>query len=92
MAIRDHEIVELVYPGRMTIAVMPFSEVCCHMKIQAQLMRIVLLPSGMVQLYRMDRTLFSSPITSGEAGVYQNHHGEYWINPPAREFLPPLAE
>lgn len=54
---------------------MPWSEVCLHMNVQDRTMEFEVLPSGMVQLYK-DGRVFSSPITSGEAGLYHNTDNE----------------
>jgi len=55
---------------------MPWSEVCLHMNVQDTHMDFEVLPSGMVQLFK-NGSMFSSPITSGEAGLYHNHDNEH---------------
>lgn len=69
-----------VTPEVFYLAKMPHSEVCMHMRIAGKLMWMKMSRSEypMVQLYQRDRlpdgslVPFSSPITTGEAGVYHN--------------------
>lgn len=51
---------------------MPFSEVNMFMNIAGKVKLVELLPNGMVQLYELDGSEFSFPITYSEAGIYQN--------------------
>lgn len=48
---------------------MPASGVCMHMRIVGQRMQVEIKEHG-AQLYKPDGTIFSSPITWGEAGIY----------------------
>jgi len=59
---------EIAVPEEHKIT-LPFSEVCMHMGIAGKVMTATLSPSGRsVQLWKDDGTIFSSPITLGEAG------------------------
>jgi hypothetical protein len=54
-------------------ATMPFSEVCMHMRVAGTKMICAFAGNPdypMVQLYKTDGIAFSSPVTTGEAGVY----------------------
>ena len=73
-----------IKPGEYGVAEMPASEVCSHMGIAGKYMLFRLLPRNgkpfnpadpqtcplMVQLYDLDGIGFSSPITTGEAGLF----------------------
>jgi|SRR5215211_8903185 len=56
----------------------PFSEVAMYMSVAGRHMEIELTDSAypMAQLWDGDRK-FSAPITTGEAGVYQDQYGYY---------------
>ncbi len=103
-------IAKRIKPGERGRAVMPFSEVCMHMRIAGSPMRFLLLqsprgyvsvqlfedgqPCGMceglghdvVGMYELTCVYcegtgwrrFSSPITTGEAGVYSDDLGFYF--------------
>lgn len=71
-------------PGRRYEKVMPYSEVCMHMRVAGtrmafELSRRKAVSCGSeywaesVQLYKPDGTPFSSGITPGEAGLYYVH-------------------
>lgn len=67
-------------------AIMPWSEVCMHMRIADKRMRFRVIPtrSGgrMVQLMTLDGCEFSAPILLGEAGVYETLDGTmYYYRP-----------
>lgn len=61
-----------ILPGQTGEKFMPASEVCASMRVVGHRMRFQLTESQhpMVQLFRLDGTPFSFPITTGEAGVY----------------------
>jgi hypothetical protein len=72
-----------IKPGERGYAVMPHSEVCMHFRVAGKPMAFGLLGDlwrtpGMVQLYHDDGRPFSAPITSGEAGVYEDEAGYYY--------------
>lgn len=48
---------------------LPFSEVCCHMHVAGERLPVVPVENGMAQILQRDGTMFSFPITNGEAGV-----------------------
>jgi hypothetical protein len=48
---------------------MPYSEVCCHMRVAGKMMWAAPVDRGMAQLYELDGRKFSMPITRGEAGL-----------------------
>lgn len=63
--------------------VMPYSEVCLHMRIAGQRMAFEIVPSSAwghsVQLYDLrDGRPFSSPILTGEAGLFEDSEGYYF--------------
>ena len=60
--------------GEQATITMPWSEVCMSMRVAGRPMVAQLLPGGMVQLFD-DRGPFSFPITSFEAGIYQDADG-----------------
>lgn len=69
-----------VKPGEYFETEMPYSEVCMHMRIAGKVMRGELLDRQypMVQLYDVDGRKYSSPITTGEAGLYEDSEGYYY--------------
>lgn len=72
---------EKVYitPGEFGEATMPHSEVCMHMRVAGKRLKFFLkegeYPS--VQLFNGDHP-FSSPILTGEAGLYRDEGGFYY--------------
>lgn len=56
---------------------MPFSEVCMSMGIAGKRMQVMVLPTGMAQLYTASGARFSFPVTLGEAGIYSDNLGRY---------------
>lgn len=80
----DYKHPQPIIPGKLYRGLMPHSEVCIHMQVAGKVMEFELLPRGAVQLYK-DRQLFSSPILSGEAGIYQNDDGSRYYYPPIME-------
>ena len=63
------------------IHVLPYSEVCQHMKIAGKEMLCELIGTidrPMVQIYKDDQP-FSAPILTGEAGVYGNPARGYYL-------------
>jgi hypothetical protein len=68
-----------IQPGQFGEKFMPFSEVCMSMRVAGTRMRFQLLePGRMAQLYRLDGSEFSFPITAGEAGVFSDSEGHYY--------------
>jgi hypothetical protein len=72
-----------IRPGEIARITLPFSEVCCHMRVAGKEMYVELLCSGdgnpldtkqtyAAQLYGDDMQKFSAPITLGEAGIFRN--------------------
>lgn len=49
-----------------------YSEAACYMGVAGTRMLVELLDHHMAQLYNLDGRVFSFPITSGEAGFYQD--------------------
>lgn len=72
--------------GEWGQAVMPCSEVCMHMHIADRVMDFQVISERAVQLYipayaaqnHGDRRMFSSPILTGEAGIYHDSEGMYY--------------
>jgi hypothetical protein len=54
---------------RWQLVTLPYSEVCMHMRVAGTQMLVEPRPDGMAQLWNLDGTQFSFPITAGEAGV-----------------------
>lgn len=57
---------------------MPYSEVCMHMQVAGKVMEFVAVSTRSVQLYREDGTMFSFPITNGEAGLFPDGDHFYY--------------
>lgn len=67
-----------VVPGQRFENEMPFSEACMSMQIAGKVLEVEL-TSGkypMAQLYK-DGQEYSFPVTTGEAGIYQDSEGYY---------------
>ena len=64
--------------GRAYMLTLPWSEVCMHMKVADKSMTAEILPTG-VQLLNPDGSRFSAPITHGEAGLYRDETGLYFL-------------
>lgn len=71
---------------------MPYSEVCMHMQISGKVMRFEVVSQHMVQLYRDDGTPFSSPITTGEAGLFSQGDGWYYYPDDSKNDSDPSIE
>ena len=59
---------------------MPHTEVCMHMRVHNRRMQVELVACSygyMAQLYTLDGQIFSLPITTGEAGIYEDQTGHY---------------
>lgn len=63
-----------VRPGDVVTLVLPWSEVCMHMRVAGRAMRAEIQPNG-VQLLNDDGSRFSFPILPGEAGLYRDARG-----------------
>lgn len=68
----------LVGYGDRFRTIMPFSEVCLHMKIAGKEMIVQVLNSISAQVYTLEGEEFSAPITTGEAGVYTDLAGSLY--------------
>jgi hypothetical protein len=64
----------ILHPGEFGTVILPFSEVCMHMRVAGKEMRVQVLDGGMVQLYK-DGDRFSFPISAGEAGFHRTDYG-----------------
>jgi hypothetical protein len=51
-----------------------------HIKVAGKEMDFMLNRNGMVQLFK-NRNPYSSPITTGEAGIFQDANGNYFYTP-----------
>ena len=49
--------------------VLPYSEVCCAMRVAGQTRRVIPLTNHMAWILNEDGSLFSFPVTRGEAGL-----------------------
>lgn len=65
--------------GRRITKTMPATEVCMSMGITDTQMECELLEHNAVQLYKEGRQ-FSSPILPGEAGLYNDCQGYYYLS------------
>lgn len=66
-----------VRPNVRYLNVMPPTEACVHIRVVDRIMQFQMVESGMVQLYKGERR-YSTPITAGEAGIYQDGEGYYY--------------
>lgn len=72
--------------GDMGRKVLCYSEVCMHMQVAGTMMPFLLMPSeswgACVQLFRDEPdggvSMFSSPIMTGEAGIFKDDQGYYY--------------
>ena len=67
-----------IKPGEWGRALMPHSEVCMHMQIAGKVMPFHFVSERCVQLLNEDGTMFSFPILTGEAGIFQDVQGYYY--------------
>lgn len=51
------------------IVTLPFSEVCCHMRVAGERRPVLALTDGMAQILNPDGSPFSFPVCRGEAGL-----------------------
>jgi hypothetical protein len=67
--------------GQRVPNVLPYSEVCMHMRVAGEVLEVELVGSAypMAQLYK-DGQRYSAPITTGEAGIYRDYDGRYYIS------------
>lgn len=72
-----------VEKGKRYFGFMPASEACMHMRISGKCMMFEIVGDQypMVQLLRADGSMFSFPITTGEAGIYRDNRGMYYYPP-----------
>jgi len=73
-----------VQPGDTVRIMLAYSEVCMHMQVAGQVRNVALIPcacvGAMAQLLNDDGTVFSYPITLGEAGIRRDAEG-LWADP-----------
>ena len=61
--------------------VMPYSEVCMHMRIAGKEMLVQPIEGGcMAQIFNLDGTHFSSPVLPSEAGFFRNSDGSRYFH------------
>lgn len=65
--------------GDTVLMILPYSEVCMHLKIAGQARQVQLL-HGAAQIYSEDGTPFSFPVGCGEAGFHYDDLGWYYVN------------
>ncbi len=84
----NHDQKTYVVAGEKYKILCPYSEVCCHMRLADRLMlaELKVSPEGYrsVQLYNEDDSIYSFPITVGEAGFYEDEGGIYYYPPAER--------
>jgi hypothetical protein len=56
-------------PMHSTVRELPYSEVCCYMRVAGKRMYVAPVGRYMAQLYTLAGKSFSFPITRGEAGL-----------------------
>lgn len=78
MSVTTVAVKRYVRVGDRVPLVMPYSEVCMHLRVAGTVMLGELLPSRMVQLFTVDGVRVSFPVTSGEAGLYEDDHGMFY--------------
>lgn len=54
--------------GETVTVELPYSEVCCHMRVAGQVRQVQVLAGG-AQILNEDGSPFSFPVTHGEAGI-----------------------
>ncbi len=68
--------IHYVEPGETTTVVLPYSEVCMHLRVAGKRMRCMVTTSDrrhlQVQLLDDDARPFSFPVTLGEAGFFRD--------------------
>lgn len=55
--------------ARATTIWLSYSEVCCHMQVAGERRPVVPVRGNMAQILNTDGSLFSFPVTRGEAGL-----------------------
>lgn len=65
-----------VKPGEVVNVMLPYSEVCMHLKVAGRTRPVEVLPDG-AQILNWDGTNYSFPVTHGEAGIYKDADGLY---------------
>lgn len=65
-----------VKPGDVVNVMLPYSEVCMHLKVAGRTRPVEVLAAG-AQILNWDGTNYSFPVTHGEAGIYQDATGLY---------------
>lgn len=72
-----------IRPGEIAEIELPYSEVCMHMRIAGNTMRVQLVKSNTTPSYyfarilRDDDTDYCAPINYGEAGIFRDSAGFY---------------
>lgn len=65
--------------GETIMIVLPYSEVCMHMRVAGKALPVRILEHG-AQIIDEDGGLCGAPVTWGEAGIYMDHQGQMYIN------------
>jgi len=68
--------VRRVKVGEVVNVMLPYSEVCMHLKVAGRTRPVEILATG-AQILNWDGTNFSFPVTHGEAGIYTDADGLY---------------
>jgi hypothetical protein len=56
-------------PGKTVTVTLPYSEVCCHMRVAGQIRQVRVTAEHMAQILNADGSPCSFPVTLGEAGL-----------------------
>ncbi len=80
----NHDKPTRLLPGMRVTLLLPYSEVCMHMRVSDHLAEAQLTDSQWpgIQLYDQQGRQWGGSITTGEAGVYRDDEG-YYFYPPA---------
>lgn len=62
--------------GTVVNILLPYSEVCVHLKVAGHTRPVEVLATG-AQILNWDGSNFSFPVTHGEAGIYSDASGLY---------------
>jgi hypothetical protein len=78
--------IRLVKVGEAFLHLMPYSEVCIHMRVASKPMLVEIISDRAAQLHEpaaapdQKPRMFSAPILLGEAGAYTDSFGRHYIH------------
>lgn len=69
-------------PGDTVEKVLPYSEVCMHLRVAGKRLKVRLGLNGRTaQIYDADGKPYSFPVLAGEAGLHDNYDGTFYCYP-----------